>query len=154
MVVHEKSKLEGAHSTILGPIKKMEKDCNVYNYDNLDEPDNDPFLKYVFRYRPRDLLIANGNDGTTSSHNREEPQEFQEQNNEPDSQMGDYDVELLEVEAQEAAAEAQKATAHAALLAAKAKKAALLQSKSKWKGKRTSSGKVEPEEGVIDLTDL
>ncbi|KAG8946372.1 hypothetical protein FRC03_001395 [Tulasnella sp. 419] len=148
MVVHEKSKPEGARSTM-----SRQEDCNFCNYDNLDEADNVPFLKFVFRYRPRDLRVANGNDGA-ASQNREESQELQERNNEPDSQTGDYDVELLEVEAQEAAAEAQKATAHAALLAAKAKKAALLQLKSKGKGKRTSSGKVEPEEGVIDLTDL
>ncbi|KAG8933902.1 hypothetical protein FRC02_010933 [Tulasnella sp. 418] len=159
MLVHERTKMEGAHSTILGPAGNVATEHPAYTAQTLDEPNNYPFLKLVFRYKPRNILMANGiipND-QVASQNRDEPLEPEEHYNVSDdsnNQTEDDDVELLELEAQEAEAEAQKAAAHAALLAARAKKAALLRSKSKGIGKSSSSGKVKTEEDVIDLTEL
>ncbi|KAG8961426.1 hypothetical protein FRC03_005400 [Tulasnella sp. 419] len=141
VLVHESTKLEGAHATILDSTKTLEHKSVACNTEPLCEPDNDPFLKFVFRYRSRDILMANRiipSDRSASQNDDGDPKPRESvKEGSDDGQEDDYDVELLELEVQEAeaeaqkaAAEAQKASAHAALLATKANKAALLQSKA------------------------
>jgi len=58
--VHEKSKKAGTHIISYGDKERAEKKVTSYTHTLYDPSDRDPWVTFIFRYRPLDWLQAKG----------------------------------------------------------------------------------------------
>ncbi|KAG8983361.1 hypothetical protein FRB94_005752 [Tulasnella sp. JGI-2019a] len=59
-ILHEKNKKAGGHITQLGPVRKVKLPSGSLRYLPYSPADEEPYVTFIFRYRPADILQAQG----------------------------------------------------------------------------------------------
>lgn len=105
MIVHEKSKKAGTHTTQLGKQEVSKRHSKAIKTEPYTRSDTTPWVSFEFRYRPAAILQAEG----IMPKPRVSDDESQ-CNGESDEEIGAEDkAELLALEAEQAALDARKA---------------------------------------------